>query len=773
MIKSGFSRLVSFLVILLGLSLLVGGVYLAGLGGSVYYLAAGILLTASGVLIWRRRALGMLLYFLFVLLTILWALWESGLNPWALLPRVLLPLCLGALVLLVSRWWDSTREWSIGAALFGVETVIVIALFAVGNRSPDGLPAPRPVASFPIAANADQDWPSYGGPGGTHSSNLSSINAQNVHQLSEAWIYRQGAVNPLFSHELTPLKIGGRIYGCTPDNKVFALDPTTGKQLWKFDSKSDIHNVAHLICRNVAFVGGAEPEGQPCAERVVFATLDARLMGVDAATGRPCPAFGKNGAVSLLSGLGKVTKGDYYLTSGPVLARGLIVVGASVKDNASIDMPSGVVRAFDPATGELRWAWDMGRPDAPPMPARGETYTRSTPNAWGPLSADDALGLVYIPLGNPSPDFFGGQRRPFDEKYGSSIVALDALTGRVRWSFQTTHHDIWDYDVAAQPVLFDMPDKNGRTTPAVAVATKRGEIFILDRATGKPLVPVVERPVSTNGVPGERVAPTQPFTVGFPNFRDDEFKESDMWGVTPIDQMICRIKFRESRWEGHATPPGLEPTLQMPGLTGGINWGGLAVDPGRQVMIVNSTRMPFRLQLVKRRTMAAGKNGGPEARYSYYWSQMAGTPYLAHVEPFVGPLEVPCIRPPWGMITAIDLRTRKVLWRHALGTSRENGPLGIRTILPLPIGVPSVGGALVTQGGLVVIAAATDRYLRALDINSGRELWRRSLPGGGHATPMTYTAGGRQFIVLDAGGHMPLATRPNNTLIAFALPDRR
>jgi quinoprotein glucose dehydrogenase len=762
-----FMRAVAIVVMLSGLALLAGGVWLMFLGGSLYYGLAGLVLVASAFLLWRGHRAGKLLYALFFVATMVWALAEAGLDGWALAPRIIAPAVLGLIVWLACTPRLNTRTALRTAALPAAAVVGLIAFSAMPS-SLSISPAAAKTAARPAATDADPDWRFYGGnPGGTRFSPLAQINASNVGALEQAWIFHDGNPSPLQAHESTPLKIGDRLYGCTPHNIIYALDPATGREIWRYNPKPNPDQVQNKTCRTVAYAETNATADGSCTRRIIFGTIDARLMAVDADTSRLCAGFGQDGAVDLLEGMGEVQKGHYFITSGPVIARGIAVVGGWVKDNVATDMPSGVIRGFDVQTGKLRWAWDMGRPDLATLPPARQSYTRGTPNAWGLFSADDALGLVYVPTGNPAPDFFGGQRRHFDERYGSSIVALDATTGRPRWSFQTVHHDLWDYDIGSQPVLFTMPGSN---TPAVAVATKRGEIFILDRRTGRPIIPVAERRVPTDGVPGERVSPTQPFPVGFPNVTGASVTEREMWGVTPIDQMICRIKFRQSRWQGFFTPPGLDPTILLPGTAGGLNWGGVSVDEARGIMIVNSTRMPFRLQLVPRTERPAQKATGAKSEFDYFWNDMAGTPYVANVEPLMGPLAVPCLQPPWGLITAIDLRSRKILWQKPLGTSRENGPLGIASGLPIPVGTPNAGGSIVTQGGLIFIAAATDNFLRAFDIRTGEELWRHALPAGGQATPMTYMAGGRQYVVIDAGGHQGLATRANDTLVAYALP---
>jgi quinoprotein glucose dehydrogenase len=468
--------------------------------------------------------------------------------------------------------------------------------------------------------------------------------------------------------------------------------------------------------------------------------------------------------VDLRRGLG--TAKVYFSSSPPAIVRGLVVLGAAIPDNESIDMPSGVIRAFNPVTGALAWAWDMGHPDRTGMPPPGETFTRSTPNAWAPLSADENLGLVYVPMGNPAPDHWGNRRRTFDEKFGSALVALDAATGQPRWSFQITHHDLWDMDVPSQPTLADIPSTAGMRL-AVIQSTKQGDIFVLDRRTGVPIVPVVESPVPQNRELAAYLSPTQPMSAI--SVAPPPLTETMMWGATPLDQLYCRIQFRKSRYEGKYTPPGLDQTLHNPGLAGVTNWGGVSVDPMRSVLIVNSNNVPYLLELFKRANVRALSEKNTHASGL---QAMLGTPYMVKLGPFLNPLGIPCNQPPWGKMHAFDLRTGKELWAHAVGTSRDSGPFGIPTGVPLPIGTPQFGGTAVTRGGLIFSAATADNYLRAYDITEGRELWRARLPAGGQATPMTYVSAssGRQFVVIVAGGSALMGTKTGDFVQAYALP---
>jgi quinoprotein glucose dehydrogenase len=417
----------------------------------------------------------------------------------------------------------------------------------------------------------------------------------------------------------------------------------------------------------------------------------------------------------------------------------------------------------------------MGAPERTGLPPSGQTYTPATPNSWGPISADETLGLVYLPTGNATPDYYGAQRRPFDDRYSSSVVALDAETGRLRWSFQTLHHDVWDYDVGAQPTLVDLPTPGGGVEHALIQATKRGEIFVLDRATGRPLRQVAERPAPQRGAaPGERLAATQPYSTALPSFRGPDLREADMWGVTPLDQLYCRIRFRMARYDGHLTPPGLKRWIASPGFLGGVDWGSVSVDIDHGVMFVNSNRMAnYNRLLTRAESDALGLR--PLGAYSTNVSgpvPQLGVPYGASIHPFFSRLKIPCQEPPYGMISAVDLVTGKLIWTHSLGTAREVGPLGVPVLLPIPLGTLTTGGSMTTRSGVVFIGATQDRTFRALEASSGKLLWQAILPGDGFATPMTYVspASGRQFVVIAAGGSHGIGPASSASMVAFALP---
>ena len=783
-------RILAAVYLLAGLALAGPGAYLIALGGSPWYAFAGLVLAVAGVRLWQGRSSAASLCGLLALVTLAWALWEAGWNGWALAPRVSLPLLAAALL-----WLPPVRArlepHSPGAFAGGVSwlwtAVALVAAIGLGAAlravAPPTLPedpvyqagrtaAPTTAAAPPAGAHGD--WPHYGNDaGGLRFSPLEEITPANVARLEPVWTARVGE-SPA-GMEATPVMVDDALYLCTGTNDVIALHAETGELLWRFDHEPE-HPIIHPICRGVSYYRAPGRTGA-CAERILSATVDARLIALDARDGQRCADFGENGEVALVRGLGAVKPGYYLVTSAPTVVRDKVVVGGFVADNQYWGEPSGVIRAFDAVTGELDWAWDMGRPDRRGEPPEGETYTPSTPNSWAPMSADEELGLVYVPLGNPTPDFFGAHRRSFDEEHGSAVVALDADTGRLRWSFQTVHHDVWDYDVPAQPSLVDFR-KDGRPVRALLMPTKQGELFVLDRTSGEPVYPVEERPTPQAGaVPDERLSATQPFSVGVPAFRGADLTEASMWGVTPFDQLWCRIRFRQARYEGLFTPPGLTPSVQYPGYIGGMEWGSVAVDIARQIVVVPSNHVPNYQQLIPRQEADAQglrRFQGTDVEFVNlaYHAPQEGTPYAARIGPFLSPLLVPCNQPPFGRLSAVDLGSGKLLWTRPLGSARDGGPLGMRWGLPFEMGTPLFGGAIATQSGLTFISAAQDSVLRAYDTASGELLWSGDLPAGGNATPISYTApeSGRQFVVIVAAGNPGAGSRPGDHVVAFALP---
>ena len=665
-----------------------------------------------------------------------------------------------------------------GWALLGGSAAFVLALW-LGNAAPSAQPPSAPGAGTAHAPAGD--WNAYGATHrGTRFAAHTQINRDNVAQLEPAWTYRTRVAG---TFKATPIQVRDTLYLCTGQNLLVALNADTGEERWRFDPRLESPRFGFWdTCRGVTYYRApAERPSAVCPERIVTATTDARLIAVNATTGAPCGDFGQNGEINLLTGLGEVKPGFYYVTSPPALARGTLVLGGWVVDNQETGEPSGVVRGFDPITGSLRWAWDMGRADRTGEPPAGEYYTRGTPNVWSLISADDELGLVYLPTGNATPDYYGGHRSAVMDRYASSIVALDSTTGRVRWHFQTTHHDVWDYDVPSQPSLVDL-DVDGVPRKAVIVPTKRAQLYLLDRLTGEPLAAVEERPVPQTDVPEETTHPTQPFSIGMPSFAHPRLREADMWGITPLDQAACRLKFRRLRYEGPMTPPSVGGSLQYPGIAGGMNWGSVAVDEVNRLMVVSSLHMPFEVTLIPR------AEATPDRRHYALGGLQSGTPYAARSFPFLSPIFTPCLRPPYGEMGVVDLNTRELLWRRPVGTARDQGPLGVASRLPLPMGMFYRAGAIVTGGGVIFNGGVMDRRLRALDLLTGKELWSTGLPRSAEATPMSYVspATGKQYVVLAVAGDdgAPLDPEtaehgagnitedaPGGYVMAWALPD--
>ncbi len=772
-------RTLAVVLFAVGTVVAYGGVVLAGLGGSLYYLLGGAAVLASAVLVWRGDARGAAVYAAFMLATLVWALWEAGADGWALAPRLIAPAVLGLLFAIpaIRRGLGGkpARAPLAAAGAAALSLLVVLGVAAVPSRYTTGI---APSAARPVAvAGNPGEWAEWGRTaGGDRFAPLAQITPANVADLEPAWEYHTGLLGKWqkSSFQATPLMVGDTLYLCGHTNVVIALDPETGREKWRFDPQVDPTGASQVTaCRGVAFF--RVPGAADCPERIISATFDARLLAVDARNGRPCASFGSGGFVDLRAGMGEVTGGFYYVSSAPVIVRGNVVLGGWVADNQSVDEPSGVIRAFNATTGTLAWAWDVGRPGQMGEPAPGETYARGTPNSWAPMSVDEQLGLVYVPTGNPTPDYYGRHRSPGSEKYGSSVVALDGTTGTARWSFQTTHHDLWDYDVPAQPSLIDVP-VGGRMVPALAQPTKRGELFLLDRRTGTPLARVEERPVPSRGaVEGDKLARTQPFSAGMPSFAGARLRERDMWGITPLDQLWCRVAFRRLRYDGPMTPPGTDRALIYPSIGGGQNWGGVSYDPSRKIMIVNSMYYGTIAQLIPRaevdRMLA---NKGSYTHDFSFPEKMAGTPYGIRLTGLISPLDAPCLEPPYGTLHAIDMNTRKLLWSRPFGSAEETGPLNIRSGLPLAMGMPNFGGSMTTASGLTFIGATQDANFRAFETATGRLLWQTRLPAGGQANPMSYVSprSGRQFVLIAAGGHVLSRSKLGDSVVAYALPKR-
>lgn len=791
-------RCVGGLLGLLGLVLALGGGWLLALGGSAYYVLAGLALLASGVLLWRGSSWGVALYAVVFLATLVWAVWEVGLNGWALVPRVVAPAVIMALVLAIfpTLRRDGGRWAAVGGAALALLLLVGGVTVGLSNRpaAPSPLPAPAGQMTDPALLRTGSDWPAYGGSySARRFSPLTQIDAGNVRRLRQVWRFRTGDLpEDKWGWENTPLKVGDSLYICTARNQLIALDAGSGKEKWRFDPKVSDEAIPYTAaCRGVAYYETPIAPLQPakaanapapaaiCARRIIEGTLDGRLIAVDAATGRPCPDFGYGGAVDIKAGMGEVIPGMVSITSAPTIVRGVIVTGHQVLDGQYRSAPSGVIQGFDAVTGQLRWAWDMTRPDLTGAPPPGQTFTRGTPNMWTTATADETLGLVYLPMGNSAADYYSSQRSAPENQFATSLVALDVTTGRPAWSFQAVHMDVWDYDLGSQATLVDFPTAAG-AVPALILPSKQGDIYVLDRRSGRPLTSVQERPVPQGGVEPAQRARTQPFSL-YHTLRKPQLTEKDMWGMSPIDQMICRIGFRRAAYDGFYTPPTADRHwIEYPGYNGGSDWGGVAVDPRRGVIVANYNDMPNHNRLVSRQEADRRgwfPRGDPRAKSEAGGAEGAGdpqtgVPYAIDVNagwrmPFTGLL---CKQPPYGGIRAIELATGRTLWDRPFGTARKNGPFGIPSLLPLDIGTPNNGGAVITAGGIVFIAAATDDLIRAVDLRTGRTLWSDTLPAGGQATPMVYEIGGKQYLVIVAGGHHFMETPPGDFVIAYALP---
>ncbi len=670
--------------------------------------------------------------------------------------------------------------------LFGLMTLIWLPLSHAQTTAYDPTLEPATtVASTVASAPEPADWTTYGrNNAATRYSPLDQIDRDNVSELKPVWGYRTGnlpdqsVVDKKWAPETTPLKVGDNLYLCDALNVLISLDASSGRERWRYDPKVSTDHIPYsATCRGVSYYEVPDvPDDTACKRRIIEGTLDAELVAVDADTGVPCADFGHAGHVDLMEGMGDSVPGYVAVTSPPTIVRGVAVVGHQVLDGQKEDAPSGVIRGYDATTGELAWAWDMGRPGEIGLPEGDDVYTRGTPNAWTIFSGDEALGLVYVPMGNSSVDYWSGNRREFEKPYSTALVALDVTNGAVRWVFQTVHNDVWDYDLGSQGSLIDFPVGDGRTVPAVVLPTKMGDIYVLDRRTGEPLTPVEERPVPASTLPDETLSPTQPFSVGMPSTPREQLTETDAWGVTPLDQLWCRIQFKRASYEGMYTPPSVDrPFLQWPSYNGGNDWGSAAVNTDRNILVLNYNHIAMYDQLIPREEanergmVPLGVPGGSTSSGGSV--PQAGSPYAVSIEAWRnGFTGVPCSRPPFGGIMAIDLNTRKVLWNEPLGTARHNGPFGISSHLPVKVGTPNNGGPVITAGGLIFIAAATDNLIRAIDIDTGEVLWQDVLPAGGQATPMTYEANGRQYLVIVAGGHHFMETPPGDYVVAYSLP---
>ncbi len=782
-------------LLLIALFSLLGGLWLGVLGGSWYYALAGVALLVNAWLLRRRRTAGLWLYALILAATLVWGLWEVGPDFWALAPRYDLLFLVGLWLLLppATRGFVAPRpaKAAVGAAMAGMVAVLAYGAFNDPQEINGFIARGQPAEARSVPGVADADWPAYARTeAGRRYSPLTQINDGNVQDLEVAWVYRTGDFrtendSAETTNEVTPINIGDKLFLCTTHQYLDALDAATGERLWRFDPELQAdESFQHLTCRGVSYHDATNVRRFPasvsragdvvvsteCPRKVLLPTNDGRLIAVNADNGSLCSDFGDGGQIDLQENMPYAYPGGYNPTSPPVVTATTIVIGGSVTDNFSSQEPSGVIRGYDVRTGELEWVFDTGAENPNAMPGDETEFVHNSPNAWAPLAYDRETDVVYVPTGVGTPDIWGGDREHLKERFANSVLALDATTGRLIWHFQTTHHDLWDMDVPAQPSLVDVRLADGRTVPAIYVLTKTGDVFVLDRRTGEPIVPVTEKPVPQRvergpQTQGEHYSPTQPFsalTLAPPGELGDE----DMWGATMLDQLVCRVMFQRLNYQGIYTPPSENGTLVFPGNLGVFEWGGMSVNRDRQVALMNPIALPFVSRLVPQDPdREKGEGSGSESGLQ----PMYGTPYGVTLNPFMSPLGLPCKQPAWGYVAGVDLKTHEVVWKHRIGTIRDSLAHWFQ-LPPVTIGMPGLGGPISTAGNVMFVAATQDNYLRAFDVSDGELLWQARLPAGGQATPMTYLVDGKQYVVITAGGHGSFGTRMGDYLMAYALP---
>jgi membrane-bound PQQ-dependent dehydrogenase (glucose/quinate/shikimate family) len=800
----------ALLAVIAAYNIWYGGI-LFSLGGDFYFLVIGLALAVVAALLMLRNPLSATVFAVITLGTIVWAFMEAGLDFLALLPRLDGWIVLG--LWFIAPWHRNAMKtgekqpFYAGGRWPGFASLAAGLLLAVAAFQ--AYPVVEGTRNAVAAGPAVTDWRHYGGvSGGQRFAQIDQINVGNVAKLEKAWEFRTGVA---YDFKQTPQMANGLVYICTAGNTLIAVDSDTGEERWRHDTKTNVPgglangSTFARTCRGVGYHEAPATYAGECAKRVVTGTVDARLIAVDALTGRRCASFGFDGEVNLVSGLGYSPLGNFMVTSTPLVAGDKIVVGGWVTDNQQIGNPSGVLRAYDAITGQFAWAWDMGNPGYQGLPDEGGEYTRGTPNVWSNTAYDPVLNLIYAPTGNSSPDYFDGDLRSKEaEENSAAVVAIDAATGQRRWVYQTVHRDIWDYDAPSQPVLVDIrKNGEGELIPAVAQPTKRGEIFLLDRRTGVPIYDTPEMDVPQNPEKGEFVTATQPFSP-LPHFRDDRV-EKDMWGLTPLDLLHCRIEFKKMRYEGHFTPPmrggggygqaedSWGGSFQYPGNAGGFNWGSVSVDPDNGLLIGAPMLMGNRIVLrsvedraamqkanAERRAAAAAKDdhagpaappaGGPggaggrqqspEAKAHAERFDQDRVLYRGDTAPFMSewrlPLpffnvstDLPCFEPPFSQIGVIDLNTNRLLWKRGIGSLKDSGPFGIALGLPTQVGTPVQAGNMTTRGGLIFHGGAMDATFRAFDLRNGEVKWEAALPASAHATPMSYVGkNGKQYVVI-------------------------
>ncbi|WP_122739566.1 membrane-bound PQQ-dependent dehydrogenase, glucose/quinate/shikimate family [Pseudomonas viridiflava] len=784
-------RATGIVMAILSIALLYMGAQLVAVGGSPAYSVIALGVLATAVLVFLKKKSALTLYALLMWGILLWIVYEVGFDKWQWIPR-------GDLFALIGFWL--AMPWVVRPLLrnqaagsnrgfhpFLGSTVAIMALIVIALMFYDPYSVKGQIGTSAASRStevAGNEWVAYGGtPSGQRFSSLDQINPQTINKLSVAWEYHTGDLRDAdkdageYTFEATPLKVNNRVYVCTPHNEVHAINPENGKPDWKYTpEKTRSYLQQHQTCRGVSYYAAPAAQNAPaaqCAKRIIMATADARLVALDADTGKLCSDFGSNGVVGLHDNMGKVRPHALMQTAAPLVAGDLIVLGGSVMDNGyDQGNPSGVIRAYNVMTGKLVWNFDPENPQNTAPVSAEQNYPQDTPVAWATLSADLKNGLVYVPFGNASPDETGTRRDPNSntEKFRDALVALDLKTGAFKWKFQTSHNDLWDRDNPSQPSLLDL-GKEGSKQPALLLPTKVGNIFVLNRLTGEPITPVDQARVQTaDGVQGERFAPTQP--VSRLNFIPPPLTEKSMWGVTPFDQMACRTTFNTLRYDGNPWTPATESgSLIYPGNIGVFNWGSVAVDPDRQILVATPVRLAYIYNLIKRpeqdqEKRLFTKDGKP------YWNENFNGDYAIRISRLASGLGIPCTAPPWGSMVGVDLNTGKTEWKRRVGTTKNLKTTFMEDRFPVgfPMGMVAHGGPLVTAGGVVFHGATADNFIRAYDVNTGEVLWQYELPAGGQATPSTYTGSdGKQYVIISAGGHGSLGTTLGDSVIAFRL----
>jgi quinoprotein glucose dehydrogenase len=793
------NKLTSIVIAIVGLAMLYMGGQLLMIGGSPFYaiMAIGLLITA--VALFKNKKIALTIYAILMWIVLAWMIFEVGFDKWQWIPR-------GDLIGLIGVWlalpWVvrplSKAQNPANPAKFhpflGTTVIIMIAI-VIGLMFYDPYPKEGNITNQRAPAETDvagNDWAAYGGTNnGARFSNLKQITTDNVSNLEVAWTYHTGDLRDAkdaseYTFEATPLKVNNSIYFCTPHNEVHALNPETGALKWKYEPTKDRSYLQqHQTCRGVSYYEAPEAAAtnavQPaavanspavCRKRIFNAANDAKLLALDADTGKLCADFGNNGVVDLRANMGEIRPHALMQTAAPLVAGNLVIVGGSVMDNGfNAGNPSGVIRAYDVITGRLVWNFDPANPEKTQPIAAGQTYPQDTPVAWATLSADIKNGLVYVPFGNASPDELGIERdaNSNTEKFRDTLVALDLKTGQFKWRFQSSKHDLWDRDNPSQPSLVDI-DYQGKKQPVVILPTKTGNLFVLNRLTGEAVYPINQVDVSTKGIAGEKYSPTQP--VSALNFLPDPINEKSMWGLTPFDQMACRIDFKSLRYDGNPWTPATEGgSIIFPGNIGVFNWGSVTVDPQRQILIASPVRLAYKYNLIKRTPETATqrlftKDGTP------YWNENFDGDYAIHIQQLSSSLGIPCIAPPWGRMVGVDLKTGKTEWLRRVGTTKnlKTSFLPGRFPIGFPMGMVAHGGPLTTAGDLVFHGATADNFFRAYDTSTGKLLWETELPAGGQATPSTYMgADNKQYVVIAAGGHGSLGTKEGDAVVAYRL----